>query len=210
MLPIAPDAWPYLRNLAVAAALFALFGWGGLVWITLACGGFIAFFFRDPHRTPPPDRSLLVAPADGRVMRVESVGEDPFVGGPAVKIAIFLSVFDVHINRSPLTGEVRTLEYRAGRMLPAFRPHASELNERNTLGIEGQGVRVVVHQITGMLARRIVCRVAPGDRLRRGQRFGLIKLGSCTELVVPEAVEILVAPGDRVRGGETPVARLPE
>lgn len=209
MLPIAPDAWPYARNLVLLAAVFGLLGWAVPAWLALAALGFVCFFFRDPDRTAPLDPSLAVAPADGRVLSVEPVDEGSFLRGPAVKVSIFLSVFDVHINRSPITGTVLFQKYRAGKMLPAYRPHASELNERNTVGIEGQGVRVLVHQITGLVARRIVCRVGPGDRLLQGGRFGLIKFGSCTELVLPEAAEVLVAPGDRVRGGVTPVARLP-
>ena len=208
MLPIVPDARPVLWKLLAGAAVTALLGWHPVAWVLVVLAGFTVFFFRDPDRSPPMDRSLVVAPADGKVLRVESVDE-PFVGGEGVRVAIFLSVFDVHVNRSPVTGTVLFQTYRQGRMLPAFRDHASRLNERNTLGIEGQGIRVLVHQITGAIARRIVCWVGPGDRLLQGRRFGLIKFGSCTELVLPASVEILVGPGDRVRGGETPVARIP-
>ncbi len=208
MLPIVPDAWPVLWKLLAGAAVTALLGWHAMAWVLVILAGFVVFFFRDPDRSPPMDRSLVVAPADGKVLRIESVSE-PFVGGDGVRVAIFLSVFNVHVNRSPVTGTVLFQTYRQGRMLPAFRDHASELNERNTLGIEGQGIRALVHQITGAVARRIVCWVGPGDRLIQGQRFGLIKFGSCTELVLPASVEVLVAPGDRVRGGETPIARIP-
>lgn len=208
MLPIVPDAWPVLWKLLAGAAITALLGWHAVAWVLVILAGFVVFFFRDPDRSPPMDRSLVVAPADGKVLRIESVSE-PFVGGDGVRVAIFLSVFNVHVNRSPVTGTVLFQTYRQGRMLPAFRDHASELNERNTLGIEGQGIRALVHQITGAVARRIVCWVGPGDRLIQGQRFGLIKFGSCTELVLPASVEVLVAPGDRVRGGETPIARIP-
>ncbi len=208
MLPIVPDAWPVLWKLLAGAAITALLGWHAVAWVLVILAGFVVFFFRDPDRSPPMDRSLVVAPADGKVLRIENVRE-PFVGGDGVRVAIFLSVFNVHVNRSPVTGTVLFQTYRQGRMLPAFRDHASELNERNTLGIEGQGIRALVHQITGAVARRIVCWVGPGDRLIQGQRFGLIKFGSCTELVLPASVEVLVAPGDRVRGGETPIARIP-
>jgi phosphatidylserine decarboxylase len=210
MLPFAPDAWSYVWKLAAAAILCRLFGWSALFWLFAGLTGFTLFFFRDPDRSPPMDRTLLTSPADGKVLRVEPVAEDEFIGGPAVKIAIFLSVFNVHINRSPLTGVVKFQKYRAGKMLPAFKSHASEENERNALGLEGQGIRVTVHQITGFIARRIVSRVKPGDHLLQGQRFGLIKFGSCTELVVPAGLEILVKEGDVVRGGETVMARIPQ
>lgn len=208
MLPFAPDVWSVLWKLAVAVIGSELLGWTALTWLFVGLGGFTLFFFRDPDRAAPLDPSLVVAPADGKVLRIEPIGEDDFVGGPAVRIAIFLSVFNVHINRSPISGTVLFQKYRAGKMLPAFKSHASEENERNTLGLEGQRIRVQVHQITGLIARRIVCRVAPGDRLLQGQRFGLIKFGSCTELVLPASVEVLVQVGDHVRGGETPMARI--
>jgi phosphatidylserine decarboxylase len=209
MLPFAPDAWSVLWKLAAAAIVCEVLGWTGLGWIFVLLGGFSLFFFRDPDRTVPLDPSLVVAPADGKVLRIEPIPEDEFTGGPAIRIAIFLSVFNVHINRSPISGTVLFQKYRAGKMLPAFQSHASEENERNTLGIEGQRIRVQVHQITGLIARRIVCRVAPGDRLLQGQRFGLIKFGSCTELILPAALEVLVRAGDRVKAGETAVARIP-
>ncbi len=209
MLPIVPDAWPYVWKLLALAAVTGFLGWETLAWASLGLTAFVVFFFRDPEREVPTDPGLVVSPADGTVLRVDSVDE-PFVGGPAVRVSIFLSVFNVHVNRSPITGTVLFQTYRQGKMLPAFRDHASELNERNTLGIEGQGIRVVVHQITGMLARRIVCRVGPGDRLRRGQRFGLIKLGSCTELILPAGVELRVQPGQKVAGGRTVIARIPD
>jgi len=210
MLPLAPDAWTYLWKLALAAAVCWLLDWEILAWLFAALTAFTAFFFRDPERQVPLDRSLVVSPADGKVLRVEAVGHDEFVGGPAVKVAIFLSVFNVHINRSPITGTVRLQQYRAGKMLPAFKSHASDENERNTLGIEGQGIRVLVHQITGLIARRIVCRKVPGDALLQGQRFGLIKFGSCTELVLPETVQLRVAPGEKVIGGETVIGMIGE
>lgn len=210
MLPLAQDAWSYLWKLALAAVLCWLLEWALLAWLFTALAAFTAFFFRDPERQVPLDRALVVSPADGTVLRVEPVEHDEFVGGPAVKVSIFLSVFNVHVNRSPITGTVRLQQYRAGKMLPAFKSHASAENERNTLGIEGQGIRVLVHQITGFVARRIVCRKVPGDQLLQGQRFGLIKFGSCTELVMPEGVQVLVVEGQKVRGGETLIGKIGE
>jgi phosphatidylserine decarboxylase len=209
MLPLAPDAWSLLWKLAAAAVLSMVFGWGALAWLFWLLAGFTLFFFRDPSRTPPLDPNLVISPADGKILRIEPIPQDDFIGGPAVRVAVFLSVFNVHINRSPISGAVLFRKYRPGKMLPAFKSHASEENERNTLGIEGQGIRVLVHQITGLIARRIVCRVEPGDRLLQGQRYGLIKFGSCTELILPADLEVLVRVGDRVRGGETVMARIP-
>lgn len=208
MLPFAPDAWSFVWKLAAAAVITRLIGLPKIAWLFAALAGFTLFFFRDPNRVPPSDPSLLVSPADGKVLRIEPIAHDDFIGGPANKVAIFLSVFNVHINRSPISGTVLFQQYRPGKMLPAWKSHASEENERNSIGIEGQGIRMIVNQITGLIARRIVSRVSVGDTLTRGQRYGLIKFGSCTEFILPAHVEILVKVGDKVTGAETPVARL--
>jgi len=164
---------------------------------------FVLFFFRNPRRTVPDDVKAIVSPADGRVMSVDEIAEETFLGSKAVRVSIFLSLFNVHINRSPIEGVVKYTSYRPGKYLPAFKSHASDINERNTIGIEGSGTRVLVHQITGFVARRIVCGVKEGEYLRRGQIFGLIKFGSCTEVIVPAETAIKVKPGDRVKGAET-------
>jgi phosphatidylserine decarboxylase len=168
----------------------------------------MAFFFRDPDRTAPSGPGVILAPADGRVMDVRAAVEDPFVG-PAQAVSIFLSPLDVHVNRSPLAGLVVDVEYRPGEKLAAYRAEASERNERTTISIQGEAARVVVRQIAGVLARRIVCRVRPGDKLASGERFGLIKFGSRTDLIVPASVQLRVKTGDRVRGGETVMGVLP-
>jgi phosphatidylserine decarboxylase len=158
-------------------------------------------FFRDPERTAPDLPGAVLAPADGRVMVItESV--DPWVG-PAVRMSIFLSPLDVHVNRAPIGGLVKAVEYVAGRFLAAYRPEASEQNERCSVSLDGDRARVGVTQISGILARRIVCRVRPGDTLGAGERYGLIRFGSRTDLVVPRGTEVRVRVGDRVRGGES-------
>jgi len=144
---------------------------------------------------------LLLAPADGRVMRIDEV-EDPWVG-EAVRTSIFLSPLDVHVNRSPVAGLVESVDQARGRFMAAYKDEASELNERCTIALQGEGARVSVKQIAGVLARRIVCRVERGDKLAAGERFGLIRFGSRTDLVVPRSAEMRVKVGDRVRGGET-------
>jgi phosphatidylserine decarboxylase len=164
---------------------------------------FVIYFFRDPHRIISTDESQFVSPADGRVMEITNINEDSFINGNAIKVSIFLSLFNVHINRSPISGKVTYVHYRPGKYLPAFKSHASEINERNTIGIENDRTKALVHQITGFVARRIVCWSKKGDLLKQGDKFGLIKFGSCTEIIVPYDVDILVKKGDIVRGGVT-------
>ena len=188
--------WPWMWP--VAAVLAA-------VWL----GGLA--FFRDPERTVPSGSDLLVAPADGLVVETVSLDHQDDIGGPARRISIFLSVFDVHINRSPCAGTVRSVQYRSGRFLDARNPDSGKLNEVNAVVIDaadGSGL-VVVRQIAGLIARRIVCDVKPGDVLGAGQRIGLIKFGSRTELVVPAGSPwtAAVKVGDRARGGVTVMAR---
>jgi len=202
VIPIAPEGWPFvLVPLALTVALVWL-GWWKVAAIGLLLTGFMAFFFRDPERTPPVTAAAVLAPADGRVTEVRDGVRDPFVGS-ARQVSIFLSPLDVHVNRSPIAGEIVSVEYRPGRFLPAYRPEASEANERATVAIQGARARLLVRQIAGILARRVVCRVRPGDRLQPGERFGIIKFGSRVDVVVPTQVRVLVRPGDRVRAGET-------
>jgi phosphatidylserine decarboxylase len=158
-------------------------------------------FFRDPERTVPSAAGAVLAPADGRVMRVAEV-DDPWVGR-AVRVSIFLSPLDVHVNRSPVAGLVEGVQHAAGRFMAAYRDEASELNERCTVALQGETARVGVRQIAGVLARRIVCRVRQGDKLEAGERYGLIRFGSRTDLLVPARTELRVRVGDRVKGGET-------
>jgi phosphatidylserine decarboxylase len=179
----------------------AWMGWWAAGVVFAAAGLASLGFFRDPERTPPDVPGAVLAPADGRVMVVGEV-TDPWVG-PAVRLSIFLSPLDVHVNRAPVGGLVKNVEYVPGRFLAAYRPEASEQNERCTVSLEGETARVAVRQIAGVLARRVVCRVRPGDTLRAGERYGLIRFGSRTDLVLPRGTEVRVAVGDRVRGGES-------
>ena len=179
----------------------------------------LAAFFRDPRRLPPPDADLLVSPADGRVRDIELI-TDPevtawFGGGNAVRVGIFLSVLDVHLNRAPCDLTVRERVARTGVFHDARDEHAITENEAVTIIGEGRGpagtMSVAVRQISGAIARRIVCAAGPGTELKRGERYGMIKFGSRTELYVPAAADvvILVRVGDRVYGGKTPMARWP-
>ena len=199
---------------SVLVGLGALLAW--LWWPLAALPAvlwlFVLWFFRDPRRDIPNDPGLLVAPADGRVFSVRQIDWDDDLGSAAISIDIFLSIFNVHINRSPEACEVVSIRYQPGKFLNALRPEAARENEALTvvMATEGQPGRLKVRQITGAIARRIVCWLKPGDSLSRGEPFGMIKLGSRTELVVPqlEGLTVCVSEGDVVRGGMTVLARF--
>lgn len=212
--------WPFTRYatgfllalLAVlAAATWGLARLGGWWWLApLPLAAFVLNFFRDPERRADGGEDELVAPADGLVADIVEV-DDPDVGVRCRRIGIFLNVFDVHVNRSPCTAEVVGVSRRPGGFLDARHPRATEDNQAATLVLaRPDGRRLAVRQITGLIARRIVCPARPGDRLLRGERYGMIRFGSRTELVVPlaDAGELLVRVGQRVRGGETLLLRL--
>ena len=205
-LKIARDGWPYIAVPGAIALALLLRGrkWSAAPFAlaSLASAG----FFRDPDRTTPDVVHGVVSAADGYVVGIAQA-DDPFVG-EAIRLSVFLSPLDVHVNRAPIGGVVVDRQYTAGDFRAAYRPEASEVNERCALLIQGDHARVVVVQIAGVLARRIVCRVGPGDRLAAGERFGMIKFGSRTDVVVPRSTEILVHEGDYVRGGETVIGVL--
>lgn len=183
------------------AVLAAVLGWWLAVIILVGVALFMAYFFRDPHREMPTEQGVIVSAADGRVTRIESND-----GGKLV--SVFLSPFDVHINRSPIAGTVTRITYTRGKKRPATSDATSLINERNALVITGRDVTVTCTQIAGILARRIVCWSKEGDNLERGQKFGMIKFSSRTDLLMPASVEIAVKVGDKVRGGETIIGRL--
>lgn len=223
-------AWPMLKKLPLAPWGYKdlnLFGWPlvaaiilllllGKPWCWLAIVPLILLvwlvsFFRDPPRRIPDEPRAIVAPADGLVVDVAPLAHYDFVGGPAVRIGIFLSIFNVHINRAPTSGRVVEMHYHPGEFLNAMRPESAERNEFMWIGFEDTqppAQRFAVRQISGMLARRIVCTLAPEQTVTRGEKFGMIKLGSRTELILPAAaVEIAVQVGDFVRAGSDIVAR---
>ncbi len=174
--------------------------------------GFILYFFRDPQRSAPAGAgSLLLAPADGKVVVVEEVEEPLYLKGPARQISIFLSPLDVHVNRIPADGVIEYDQYVSGDYLVAWHPKASEKNERSQLGLRHpSGLKVLFKQIAGLAARRVVYHVTVGDTVKAGQRFGVVKFGSRMDVLVPRTVEVEVEVGDRVRAGETILGRLPE
>ncbi|MDH4198226.1 MAG: phosphatidylserine decarboxylase, partial [Candidatus Aminicenantes bacterium] len=167
------------------------------------------FFFRDPRRTPPPGEHLLVAPADGRVVRTDRLDHQPELGGAAQRVSIFLSILDVHVTRSPMTADVARVDYRPGTFFRADKEEASLHNESNTLVLAGGPVPLVVKQIVGVAARRIKCFVKAGERVARGQRIGLMYFGSRVEVVLPPQVRLRVAAGQRVKAGESVIGEVP-
>lgn len=207
--PVVREGYVYIAA-ALFLAVVMYFGFGvalAVPFVVLAC--YFTYFFRNPDRTIPTDEHLVVSPADGTVQDVVELEDDDFVKGPCTKIIIFLSVFNVHVNRSPIAGEIKCQKYVCGRFRPAYKDEVGFENERHMLGIENEkGFRVTVTQIAGILARRIVSWVTLDDNMSKGQVYGLIKFGSCTELVVPRNVEVLVKKGDKVRGGESVLGRI--
>jgi len=192
-------SWVFLTVSAVELVLLALLAWS-------------LSFFRDPRREIPRDDSLLLAPADGTVRDIETVDEKDFIGGPALRIGIFLSVFDVHINRCPCDARVEKITYHRGKFLSAMNPLAGKENESNDVAMmrtRRPNDRLLVRQISGAIARRIVCAVRAGQPLAAGEQFGMIKFGSRTELYIPagEYMECLVRIGDKIKAGVTPMAR---
>ena len=195
------DGIPYVIAPFVIALIFGFFQMWIVAALFVVLAAFMAFFFRNPHRVVPEGLGLILSAADGRVTRIEDNGDTKLV-------SVFLSPFDVHINRSPISGTIAKVEYVAGKKNPATSDNSSLVNERNSLTIDGDGFTIVCTQIAGILARRIVCWKKAGDNLSAGERFGLIKFSSRTDLVIPARAEVLVQTGDRVKGGETVIAKL--
>lgn len=200
------DGIPFVLIAAALAILSLAFGHWYFALPFFLLAAFMAYFFRNPNRSTPSDESLVVAPADGRVTRVARLDAND-ANSPTV-VSIFLSVFDVHVNRAPIAGEITDVTYTRGRFVIATRADASLVNEQNSLTIRGAAMTVVCRQIAGVLARRIVCWKKAGDQLSLGERFGLIKFSSRTDLVLPPEVEVSIRVGEKVRGGLSIIGRL--
>lgn len=205
-VPIARQGWPFILPLLGLAALgLTIIPPGGGVVLLVAA--FVTYFFRDPERTIPPGTGLFISPADGKI-----VGIEPHAQGPAgvigTRVSIFLSVLDVHMNRAPMSGTIVDIQYQPGKFAPAFRADAAVNNEQNILTLQAGQTRVVIKQIAGILARRIVCWAKMGEMLRAGERFGLIRFGSRVEVFIPDEFAVHVQLGQRVRGGESIMASL--
>jgi phosphatidylserine decarboxylase len=199
------DGYFYALGLIVAAILVGLFTRPAWAVVPLLLASFFLWFFRDPERAIPQTAGAVVSPADGKVTDVSWV---TIAGEKQARISIFLSVFDVHVNRSPIAGVVRDVRYQKGKFLNAMNEASAEENEQNTVRVEGDGQVVVFKQIAGLLARRIVFHPKVGDQLERGQRVGLIKFGSRTDILLDPNASLQVKVGDRVRGGASILAYL--
>lgn len=207
-MSIAKEGLRFILPSAGLAVLFALLGWAvpAVLFFVLACA--FTFFFRDPDRVPPDGEALIVSPADGEVLGIEPLAADPRLGGPATKVIIFLSLYDVHIVRAPLGGTVAAVDYRPGKFLQAFKPEAGELNESTTLTFRGGLVDAVMKMSVGVAARRIKAFVAPGQAVARGAKVGLMFFGSRVELVLPAAVAVKAALHDKVKAGRTVIGEV--
>lgn len=200
--PIARPGYPFIGAAAFATAVFALLEVETLALIGLLAAFCICAFFRDPDRVVPTQAGAVVSPADGKVIRVERVSDSDIYGGACLQISIFMTVFNVHVNRIAHEGRVRDIQYTPGRFMAADKDAASGSNERNAVVLEtAGGEKLVVVQVAGLIARRIICTVQPGDEVRRGQRFGMICFGSRLDVFLPPESEPAVAKGDKVSAG---------
>ncbi len=204
-VPIAREGWPFIAVPGAIALGLALLGRRRLALPFAAAAAASAGFFRDPERAIPVVANGVLAPADGRVISVDDA-VDPFVG-PSVRVAIFLSPLDVHVNRAPIGGVVSEVLYTVGGFKAAYDPTAAS-NERCAVRLQGEHARVTVVQIAGIVARRIVCRVGSGDKLGAGERFGMIRFGSRTDCYMPRGTEVTVRVGEHLRGGQTVIGVL--
>jgi phosphatidylserine decarboxylase len=212
---MAKDGWPFVLPFAALALLsFAAAFKSGRPWLwflsflLLFLTLFFAYFFRDPERKIPSDDNLILSPADGKIVAIETISEPLFLKSQVQKISIFLSPLDVHINRIPTSGKVDYLSYLPGKFLAAYKEKASTDNEQTAIGISTPHGKILFKQIAGVLARRIVCRLKLGQDVKVGERFGMIRFGSRVDIFLPEGLELKVQMGDKVTGGETTLAEV--
>ncbi len=207
---IISEGFPFIVPLGLVTVIAFVAGFAWITVLFLFLTLFVVWFFRNPERIASEAPLQLVSPADGKVIWIDEVASEEHPDRTLLKISIFMNIFDVHVNRLPFSGEVRSIRYKPGRFLSADLDKASALNERNTVLIrteDGREIRVV--QIAGLIARRIVCRLKEGMKVTKGERFGLIRFGSRVELFLPLGTMVRVKKGDKVRAGETPIGELP-
>lgn len=203
MLKFAPDGYPFIVIFALVTILVYIFGKPWIAVLPLAITIFIAFFFRDPERTIPEGKGIFVSPADGKVILIKDVYEKDYLHAESKEISIFMSLFDVHVNRAPYDGNVSLIKHSPGKFLVAYKDAASMENENTVILIEGKDEKILIRQVAGYLARRIVCRAKVGDVLKRGERYGMIKFGSRLDVYLPKNAGIKIKLGDKVKAGET-------
>ncbi len=203
MFKFAREGYPFILVFAVITLITLFFGKPWITAVSLLLTVFMFFFFRDPDRVTPENRDVFYSPADGRVIQIRETEEDELLNKKMLKISIFMSAFDVHINRSPCDGIVKDVRYYPGRFMAAFKEEASKANEHITMLLECGHGRIVVRQVAGLIARRAVCRAKPGDSLKQGQRYGLIKFSSRVDVFLPLDTQIKIKLKDKVKAGES-------
>jgi phosphatidylserine decarboxylase len=209
-IPVSREGYPFIIFAGFTALTVALLGYEFLAIVALSLTGFVLYFFRDPDRVIPDADDAVVSPADGKVILVEKMFDDRFVNEHVYKISIFMSIFDVHVNRLPFTGKVEKIQYRAGSFYAANTDQGGLSNEHNAVLISTpKNFQYAVVQIAGLVARRIVCWVEKGDTVERGSRFGLIRFGSRVDIYLPQNMQVEVRSGQRVRAGETVIGYIP-
>ena len=207
-IPVASEGWIFILPLVIVTVLFFILGWRYPGYTVLALTIFVLFFFRDPERVVPQGNNLVVSPADGRVVVVKDIFEPTYLKQDVKQISIFLSVFNVHVNRAPIGGKVDTVKYNPGKFHVASVDKASLDNEQTAMVITQGGRKVLVKQIAGLIARRIICYAKPGDSLAQGERYGLIRFGSRVDIFLPKDAEIKVKVGDRGKGARDVIGVL--
>lgn len=208
MTPIISEGYPFIFGCALLALVLGFSIHPYIAVIPLVLMLYFCYFFRNPKRQIITDDSVILSPADGTVTDIVSLETDEFVKEPCTKVIIFMSVFNVHVNRSPIQGKIKLQKYFCGRFRPAYKDTVGFENEHHVLGIENDRVRISVKQIAGILARRIVSFVTLDDDLKQGELYGMIKFGSCLEVVMPKNVAIMVEKGQKVAGGQTILGRI--
>jgi phosphatidylserine decarboxylase len=207
-IPVAEEGVPFIGAAVLASVISAMLDWSILAAAFFVISAFVLFFFRDPERIIPSGMGLVVSPADGRVIDIAEDNTGSLNGKDVRRISIFMNIFNVHVNRAPITGEVQQISYRPGAFWPADRKRALLENERNAVLIRSEdGVELTVVQVAGIIARRIVCWVEVGDSIKIGERFGLIRFGSRLDVYVPKDFSVLVKKGDRTTAGQTVLAK---
>ena len=208
MTPIVHEGYVFIGAALVLALLLGVTVHPYVAVLPAVLAMYFAYFFRNPKREIATDENAIISPADGTVQDVTSVEYDDFIKGAGTKVTVFMSVFNVHVNRSPITGEIKCQKYVCGRFRPAYKDSVGFENEHHLIGIENSRLRITVTQIAGILARRIVSWVTLNDNLRQGELYGMIRFGSCLEIVMPDSVQVLVQKGDKVVGGKTVLGRI--
>jgi phosphatidylserine decarboxylase len=207
--PVAAPGYPFIYAAAFATIIFALVGWGIAAVVGMIATVCICLFFRDPDRVTPVSETALISPADGRVVFVGKTASNPYIDGPCIKVGIFMSVFNVHVNRVPFTGKISAIQYYPGTFIPADKDAASLKNERNAVIMTTSDGRTIGFvQVAGLIARRIISWVNVGDHVPAGSRFGMICFGSRVDLYLPVESEVSVRVGDRVAAGSSVIGHL--